>query len=238
LRADCHGNPVWAAGMEADTIAGNEARTRATPPPSLTSILVAVIRPAIKAFVASLVGKPDVACVTPFFVADLDRVIDWADRFEAALKEEGRFTVARSLSVDKERTTLTTLITALFYDLSSEKAPRIPTQGEERERALRELVRRGRKAVVLLVDESHDLHPKTLVGLKRLMEVVADSAGHWRSCWPVTASFAMTCAVPPWRRSAPAPPCSFMTAWGGPPGLYQLAAWCLRHQGRSSRGHD
>jgi hypothetical protein len=65
-------------------------------------------------------------------------------RFEAALKEEGRFTVARSLSVDKERTTLTTLITVLFYDLSSEKIPRIPTQGEELERALRELVRRGR----------------------------------------------------------------------------------------------
>jgi type II secretory pathway predicted ATPase ExeA len=98
-------------------------------------------------------------------------------RFVAALKEEGRFTVARSLSVDKERTTLTTLITALFYDLSSDKTPRIPTQGEERERALRELVRRGRKPVVLLVDESHDLHPKTQVGLKRLMEVVADSGG-------------------------------------------------------------
>jgi type II secretory pathway predicted ATPase ExeA len=98
-------------------------------------------------------------------------------RFEAALKEEGRFTVARSLSVDKERTTLTTLITALFYDLSSEKTPRIPTQGEERERALRELVRRGHKPVVLIVDESHDLHPKTLVRLKRLMEVVADSGG-------------------------------------------------------------
>lgn len=30
---------------------------------------------------------------------------------------------------------------------------------------------------MLLVDESHDLHPKTLVGLKRLMEVVADSGG-------------------------------------------------------------
>jgi type II secretory pathway predicted ATPase ExeA len=97
-------------------------------------------------------------------------------RFEAALKEEGRFIVARSLSVDKERTTLTTLITALFYDLSSDKTPRIP-QGEERERALRELVRRGRKPVVLIVDESHDLHPRTLIRLKRLMEVVADGGG-------------------------------------------------------------
>ena len=98
-------------------------------------------------------------------------------RFETALAQEGRFIVSRSLSVEKDRTTLTTLITALFYDLSGEKTPKIPSQGEERERALRELVRRGRKPVVLIVDEGHDLHPKTLVGLKRLMEVVADGGG-------------------------------------------------------------
>jgi type II secretory pathway predicted ATPase ExeA len=30
---------------------------------------------------------------------------------------------------------------------------------------------------VLIVDEAHDLHSKTLVGLKRLMEVVADGGG-------------------------------------------------------------
>jgi type II secretory pathway predicted ATPase ExeA len=83
-------------------------------------------------------------------------------RFEAVLDREGRLTVARSLSVDKDRTTLSTLIAALFYDLSSEKNPKIPTHGEERERAF---------------DEAHDLHLKTLVGLKRLMEVVADDGG-------------------------------------------------------------
>jgi type II secretory pathway predicted ATPase ExeA len=98
-------------------------------------------------------------------------------RFETILKQEGRLTVARSLSVDKDRTTLATLIAALFYDLSPEKNPKIPTHGEERERALRELIRRGRKPVVLIVDEAHDLHSKTLVGLKRLMEVVADGGG-------------------------------------------------------------
>ena len=63
-----------------------------------------------------------------------------------------------------------------LHDLSSDKNPKIPTHGEERERALRE-VRRGRKPVVLIVDEAHDLHLKTLVGLKRLMEVVADDGG-------------------------------------------------------------
>ncbi|HTT79772.1 MAG TPA: AAA family ATPase [Stellaceae bacterium] len=50
----------------------------------------------------------------------------------------------------------------------------IPTQSEFRERALRELVRNSKKPVVLFVDEAHDLHFRTLRGLKRLCEVVAD----------------------------------------------------------------
>ena len=37
------------------------------------------------------------------------------------LVAEKRVTVSKSLAVDKERTSLTTLITALFYDLSPEK---------------------------------------------------------------------------------------------------------------------
>jgi len=93
------------------------------------------------------------------------------------LDREGRITVSRSLSVDKARITLPNLITALFYDMSPDKEPRIPTQGEKRERALQVLVRQGRKPVALFVDEAHDLHPKTLVGLKRLVEVVADGGG-------------------------------------------------------------
>ena len=43
---------------------------------------------------------------------------------------EKRVTVSKSLAVDKDRVSLTTLITALFYDLSPEKEPRIPTQSE------------------------------------------------------------------------------------------------------------
>ena len=48
---------------------------------------------------------------------------------------------------------------------------------EHRERALRELVRKSKRTVVLFIDEAHDLHHKTLVGLKRLREVVADGGG-------------------------------------------------------------
>jgi type II secretory pathway predicted ATPase ExeA len=98
-------------------------------------------------------------------------------RIQGELHAEGKVAVAKSLSIDKDRITLPTLITALFYDLSSEKDPAIPTQGERRERALQQLVRRGKKPVALFIDEAHDLHGKTLIGLKRLMEVVADGGG-------------------------------------------------------------
>src|SRR5947209_8384055 len=54
-------------------------------------------------------------------------------------------------------------------------------QVERRERELRNLIRRRRKPVALFIDEAHNLHPKTLTGLKRLMEVVADGGGRLSS---------------------------------------------------------
>jgi type II secretory pathway predicted ATPase ExeA len=98
-------------------------------------------------------------------------------RLQMDLEREGRITVSKSLSVDKGRVTLPTLIAALFYDLSPDKEPKVSGHGEKRERALQALVRQRRKPVALFVDEAHDLHPKTQVGLKRLLEVVADGGG-------------------------------------------------------------
>jgi type II secretory pathway predicted ATPase ExeA len=106
---------------------------------------------------------------------------------------EKRVTVSKSLAVDKDRVSLTTLITALFYDLSPDKEPRIPTQSEHRERALRELVRKSKRPVVLFVDEAHDLHHKTLSGLKRLREVVVDGGG------VLSIVLAGLCCKPCWR---------------------------------------
>ena len=96
-------------------------------------------------------------------------------QLQEELAREGKVLVAKSLSVDKERVTLQTLMTALFYDLSPEKEPWIPSQSERRERELRTLIRKGRKPAALFIDEAHDLHPKTLRGLKRLSEVVKDA---------------------------------------------------------------
>ena len=46
-------------------------------------------------------------------------------QLQDALLAEKRVTVSKSLAVDKERASLTTLITALFYDLSPDKEPKI-----------------------------------------------------------------------------------------------------------------
>lgn len=98
-------------------------------------------------------------------------------RLFEVLEKEGNILVSKSLSVDKDRATLQTLISALFYDLSTDKEIKIPNQGEKRERELRDLIRKGKKPVALFVDEAHDLHYSTLTGLKRLIEVVEDSGG-------------------------------------------------------------
>ena len=71
---------------------------------------------------------------------------------------------------------------ALFYDLATEKDFKIPTQPERRERALRDLIKKRQKPIALFIDDAHDLHSKTLIGLKRLIEVVRDSGGRFRWC--------------------------------------------------------
>jgi len=98
-------------------------------------------------------------------------------RLQQLLREENRVTVARSLSVEKSSIKLATLISALFYDLVQDKAVQIPKQGEQRERELQELVKKGKRPVALFVDEAHDLNGHTFIGLKRLMEVVEDGGG-------------------------------------------------------------
>lgn len=98
-------------------------------------------------------------------------------RLQQQLRDEGRVLVSKSLAVEKHNVRLLTLITALFYDLSSDKHCLIPSQGERRERELRELVKKSKKPVALFVDEAHDLSSQTLTGLKRLMEVVEDGGG-------------------------------------------------------------
>jgi type II secretory pathway predicted ATPase ExeA len=98
-------------------------------------------------------------------------------RVQDDLAREGKVLISKCLSVEKDRLRLPTLIAALFYDLAADRDPRIPSFSERRERELRDLIRKTRRPVALFIDEAHDLHNNTLVGLKRLMEVVSDAGG-------------------------------------------------------------
>ena len=98
-------------------------------------------------------------------------------RLQQSLRDENHFVVSKSVAIEKRRTNLSTLISALFYDLSPVKQVNIPSQGERRERELQELVKKGKKPVALFVDDAHELRRNTLNDLKLLIEVVADGGG-------------------------------------------------------------
>jgi type II secretory pathway predicted ATPase ExeA len=98
-------------------------------------------------------------------------------RIQQALRDDGHILVSRALAVDKDRINLGTLMMALFYDLSTEKDFTVPTQPEKRERKLLALLQKCHKPVALFVDEAHDLPGKTLLDLKRLIELVRDGGG-------------------------------------------------------------
>ena len=63
-------------------------------------------------------------------------------RLIADLSKAKEIIVSRSLAVESDRVSLSTLITALFYDLSVEKDFKVPTQPEKRERRLLELIKK------------------------------------------------------------------------------------------------
>jgi type II secretory pathway predicted ATPase ExeA len=98
-------------------------------------------------------------------------------RLRDSLDKEDRIIVSRALTLDKAKITVPLLLAALFYDLSTEKTVSISSQSERRERDLVELFRKVKKPVALFVDDAHDLHPKTLTALKRLLELVVDGGG-------------------------------------------------------------
>jgi len=98
-------------------------------------------------------------------------------RIQEALSQDKEILASKSLSLEKSQISLATLIMALFYDLATEKEFKIPTQPERRERALRDLIKKRQRPIALFIDDAHDLHSKTLICLKRLIEVVRDSGG-------------------------------------------------------------
>jgi type II secretory pathway predicted ATPase ExeA len=127
---------------------------------TLVREVYAVVQTARLVVVAGLVGSGKTHLLT---------------RIEEELGRSNRIAVAKSLAVDKRRTSLQSLIEAMFYDLTpgDRSKIKIPKQPERRERELRDLMRKNKHPVVLIVDEAHELHRKTLTGFKRLMELAA-----------------------------------------------------------------
>ena len=94
-------------------------------------------------------------------------------RLQQKITAEKKVIFARSLSIDKPRVLLPALMTALFLDISCDPNMKVPSQPERRERLLQEAIKDAKKPVVLFIDEAHDLHGNTLIGLKRLMETIS-----------------------------------------------------------------
>lgn len=90
-------------------------------------------------------------------------------RVKTDLHKTKSFIVSESQTIEKERVNLTSIINALFIDLS-EKPDK---ERESRDRKLLQLIDKhnqfGRK-IVFFMDDAHNLHPKTLSGLKILVE--------------------------------------------------------------------
>jgi type II secretory pathway predicted ATPase ExeA len=85
--------------------------------------------------------------------------------------------VAKSLATDKRRVNINTLYAALFADLPTAKEFKVPTQTEIRERKLQELIRKINKPIAFFIDGAHDLHWRTLISLKQLIETIEDAKG-------------------------------------------------------------
>ena len=96
-------------------------------------------------------------------------------RIKEELIKQNEILVSSNLTVEKHKVNLSTLINVLFSDLITDKNYKIPTKLEIRERQLRDLIKSRKKPVALFIDEAHELHNKTLVGLKRLVEVVQEA---------------------------------------------------------------
>ena len=94
------------------------------------------------------------------------------EQIRPRLELEKDILISISYSVEKQRVTLQSLISALTMDLSFEdhRALARVRQPEFRERFLRKLFHDAKKNVALFIDEAHDLPFQTLVELKRMME--------------------------------------------------------------------
>ncbi len=93
------------------------------------------------------------------------------------LEKEASIKVVTSLSIDKHKVNLQTLIDALVAELIEDDDIKLHKRSEFRMRQLQKLVSRKTAPVALFIDEAHDLPLQTLIELKRLMELISSAGG-------------------------------------------------------------
>lgn len=98
-------------------------------------------------------------------------------KIQDLLEQDKAILTANSLALDVSQVTPATLVQTLFSDLSIDKDDPMPKAVGLRERALRELIRKRKKPIALFIDDAHQLPRKTLIALKRLMEIVRSGKG-------------------------------------------------------------
>jgi type II secretory pathway predicted ATPase ExeA len=84
----------------------------------------------------------------------------------ADLKKSKAALVSESMSMEKERVNLSSLVNALYMDFG-EKPDK---ERENRDRKLFQLIEKSGRRVTLFIDDAHSLQNKTLFGLKALVE--------------------------------------------------------------------
>ncbi|WP_347990146.1 AAA family ATPase [Methylomonas sp. AM2-LC] len=98
-------------------------------------------------------------------------------KIQEMLEQDKAILIANSLALDVSLVTPAILVQTLFSELSIDKDDPMPKVVGLRERALRELIRKRKKPVALFIDDAHQLQTKTLIALKRLMEIVRSGKG-------------------------------------------------------------
>jgi type II secretory pathway predicted ATPase ExeA len=98
-------------------------------------------------------------------------------KIQNLLEQDKAILIANSLALDVSLVTPAILVQTLFSELSIDKDDSMPKVVGLRERALRELIRKRKKPVALFIDDAHQLQTKTLIALKRLMEIVRSGKG-------------------------------------------------------------
>lgn len=100
-------------------------------------------------------------------------------RLQQALRDEkeNKIIISRSLASDRKQVTINTLYNALFTDLATKKDGKIPTQAEKRERKFQAMLKEINKPIAFFIDEAHNLHPRTMISLKHLVETAQDARG-------------------------------------------------------------